>query len=336
MQLRRTTWIIVALVAMLALGACSPSGDTAETTASDSVVTLTDGDLSAAAQLALGTLQLEDTEQAVDETQAATLLPLWQAYQTLSQSDTTAAVELEALAGQIQRAMTAEQVQAIADMGLTADTLTALQESGDLSFGGFGRGDETTSGTTEGAAATGGFAAGAVVEGGGGGAPPGDFAAGGGPGGGGGGAMPGGGMMIEGGAMPDGGEFSEDDLATRQAAMAAMDPAEMQARMLTGMVVRLLQTKTGEMPTGGPGGGMGMGGPTFDAALTAVAEATGLSVDDIRAQAAEGETLTAIIEANGGDVAAVRAAIVEALNARPEAADMDAEAMVERMLGGGQ
>ena len=136
--------------------------------------------------------------------------------------------------------------------------------------------------------------------------------------------------------MPDGGEFSEDDLATREAAMADMDPAEMQARMLTGMVVRLLQTKTGEMPTGGPGGGMGMGGPTFDAALTAVAEATGLSVDDIRAQAAEGETLTAIIEANGGDVAAVRAAIVEALNARPEAADMDAEAMVERMLGGGQ
>ena len=59
--------------------------------------------------------------------------------------------------------------------------------------------------------------------------------------------------------MPDGGEFSEDDLATREAAMADMDPAEMQARMLTGMVVRLLQTKTGEMPTGGPGGGMGMG-----------------------------------------------------------------------------
>lgn len=131
-----------------------------------------------------------------------------------------------------------------------------------------------------------------------------------------------------------GGELSEDDLATRVAALAAMDPAEMQARMLTGLVVRLLQTKTGEMPAGGgPGGGMGMGGPTFDTALTAVAEATGLSIDDIRAQAAEGQTLTAIIEANGGDMAAVRAAIVEALSALPEAAEMDVEGMADRMMG---
>ena len=325
MQRKRTTWIIVAVVAVLALvlalGACTPTGGAAETSAADGAVTLTDGDLSAA-QLALGTLQLEDTEQAIDETQAATLLPLWQAYQTLSQSDTTAAVELEALAGQIQRAMTAAQVQAIADMELTADTLTELQESGELGFGGFGRGDQTTGTTTEGAEPTGGFAAGAVADGSGGGAPPGDF----------GGGGPGGGGMIEGGAMP-GGEASEDDLATREAATADMDPAELQARMLTGMVVRLLQTKTGEMPTGRPGGGLGMGGPTFDAALTAVAEATGLSVEDIRAQAAEGQTLTAIIEANGGDVAAVRAAIVEALSALPEAAEMDVAAMVDRMMG---
>ena len=204
---------------------------------------------------------------------------------------------------------------------MTADTLTELQESGELGFGGFARGDETMDGTTEGAEPTGGFAAGVAVDDSGGGAPPGDFA-GGGPGGGGGG----------GGAMP-GGEVSEDDLATREAATADMDPAELQARMLTGMVVRLLQTKTGEMPTGRPGGGLGMGGPTFDAALTAVAEATGLSVEDIRAQAAEGQTLTAIIEANGGDVAAVRAAIVEALSALPEAAEMDVAAMVDRMMG---
>jgi hypothetical protein len=114
--------------------------------------------------------------------------------------------------------------------------------------------------------------------------------------------------------------------------MADMDPAEMQTRMLTGMVVRLLQTKTGEAPAGGPDG-MGMGGPSFDAALAAAAEATGLSADDIRAQMAEGQTLTAIIEANGGDVAAVRAALIETLSAQPQAAEMDVEQMADRILG---
>lgn len=317
------TWIVViGLALVLALGGCAATGGAAETTAADGAVTLTDGDLSAAAQLALGTVQLEDTDQAISETQAAELLPLWQAYQSLVDSDTTATVELDALVGQIQRAMTAAQIQAIANMKLTSDTLTALQESGDLGFGGFARGDNT--GTTDSATGdfqppTGGFA---------GGAPAGD-AAGGGPGG---GAMPGGGFA-GGGDFGGGGAAggrSEDDLATRQAALADMDPAEMQSRMLTGLVIRLLQTKTGEMPAGGPGG---LGGPMLDTALTAVADATGLSVDDIRAQMSEGQTLTAIIEANGGDVAAVRAAIVEALSTQPQAAEMDVEQMADRMLG---
>jgi len=75
------SWVIViGLALVLALGACSATG--AET-AADSPTTLSDGDLSAASQLALGTLQLEDSEQTVDESQAATLLPLWQAYQSL-------------------------------------------------------------------------------------------------------------------------------------------------------------------------------------------------------------------------------------------------------------
>ena len=105
----------------------------------------------------------------------------------------------------------------------------------------------------------------------------------------------------------------------------------MQARMLTGMVVRLLQQKTGETPAGGPGS---PGGAT-DAALSAAAEATGLSVDDLRAQTAAGQTLTQVIEANGGDVAAVRAAIVTALQAMPNAAAMDVEQMAGRLLEGG-
>ena len=56
----------------------------------------------------------------------------------MANNDTTATVELSALVQQIQRAMTPEQVQAIADMKLTAGSLTALQASGALVFGGAG------------------------------------------------------------------------------------------------------------------------------------------------------------------------------------------------------
>ncbi len=307
--------ILLLLAGLLALAACSAGA--AEPAASGAASALGDSDLSPAAQLALGTLQLEDSDNAVDETQAATLLPLWQAYQSLSSDETTAAAELDALAGQIERAMTAAQQQAIADMKLTTDSLTELQESGALAFGGPGTTDQ--SGTGDG---SGGFQR-----------PSGDFQP---PAGGDfsgappGGAPPGGGFVGS-GDFGGGADLSEDDLATRQAAMANMDPAEMQARMLTGMVIRLLQQKTGEVPAGGPGG---LGGG-MDAALSAVAEATGLSIDDLRAQTAEGQTLAQIIEANGGDVAAVRAAIVTALQALPNAADMDVEQMADRLLEGG-
>ena len=307
--------ILLLLAGLLALAACSSGG--AETAASSAASALGDSDLSPAAHLALGTLQLEDTANAVDETQAATLLPLWQAYQALVNDETAAAAELDGLTAQIQRAMTAAQQQAIADMKLTTDSLTALQESGALAFGGPGTADQSGTGD-----AGGGFQR-----------PSGDFQppaggdfAGGPPGGG-----PPGGGFVAGGDFGGGVDLSEDDLATRQAAIANMDPAEMQARMLTGMVIRLLQQKTGEMPAGGPGS---LGG-AMDAALNAAAEATGLSVDDLRAQTAEGQTLTQVIEANGGDVATVRAAIVAALQALPNAADMDVEQMADRLLQGG-
>ncbi|MCW5865452.1 MAG: hypothetical protein KIT52_20360 [Anaerolineae bacterium] len=308
------SWIVtIGLLLLLTLAACSAAGDTTEPAADAAAPALSDGDLSAEAQLALGTLQLEDTDVAVDETQAATLLPLWQAYQSLANSDTTATVELSALVQQIQRAMTPAQVQAIADMKLTADSLTALQESGALAFGGPGGADGTTSNDGQTRPDFSNFQPPADGGGGGfaGGGPGGDFAGG-----------------LSAGGDFSGGNLSEDDMATRQAALANMDPAEMQSRMLTGMVIRLLQTKTGEMPAGGPGG---MGGG-MDAALAAVAEATGLSADDIRAQMNEGQTLADIVTANGGDIATVRAAVVAALQALPEAADMDVEAMADRLL----
>ena len=84
--------------------------------------------LPASSQLALGTFQLQGTENAVTPALAKSLLPLWQAIQggTL-QSD----AETNAVLKQIEGAMTAEQLAAIAAMQLTfEDQGTWMQEQG--------------------------------------------------------------------------------------------------------------------------------------------------------------------------------------------------------------
>ena len=83
------------------------------------------------AQLTLGSLKLDTGDSSIgsgqdlsiDAVEAGKLLPLWQAYQSLGNSDNTAEAELSALVSQIQDTMRPEQVQAIAAMQLTADDI---------------------------------------------------------------------------------------------------------------------------------------------------------------------------------------------------------------------
>ena len=82
-------------------------------------------------QLMLGTLQLEDTDQAVTGEQAKALLPMWQVYQTLTSSGSAAQAEIDGLVEQIQETMTAEQMQTMAAMNLSQqDVFTSIQEQG--------------------------------------------------------------------------------------------------------------------------------------------------------------------------------------------------------------
>jgi hypothetical protein len=87
-----------------------------------------EGALPASSQLVLGTFDLEGTANAVTPEQARTLLPLWRAIQSGTlQSD----AETSAVLKQIEGAMTAEQLAAIAAMQLTAQDLGAwMQEQG--------------------------------------------------------------------------------------------------------------------------------------------------------------------------------------------------------------
>ena len=260
-------------------------------------------------QLAAGTLQLEETDLAVDETLAAEILPLWQAAQNLSSSETAASVEIEAVLNQIQDTMSPEQVAAIAEMALTADSLTELLESGAVAFGrGPGQGQAGGAGGDAAFSPPAGFVPGA----------------GGGPGGGPGGGFGGGFGGDLGG--PGGAEISEDDIATRQAEFASGEGfADIQDQAMVGAVIRLLQTKTGETPERPQN-------EVFDAVWTAVSETLGLSVEDVQAQMADGQTLLAVIEANGGEVTAVREAMIDALNALPNAADLDVEQIADGWL----
>jgi hypothetical protein len=77
-------------------------------------------------RLAIGTLKLEGTDQAVTSEQAAELLPLWKATNSLSDADNMTPQELEGLYKQIQRAMTPEQMQAIQSMDLSGSNIREI------------------------------------------------------------------------------------------------------------------------------------------------------------------------------------------------------------------
>lgn len=162
----------ILILATLILAAC---GNTATQDSQSEFPTDANASLSPQLELLLGTFKLEGTENAVTAEQAAELIPLWQAYKFLSQSDTTAQEEIDGLVQQIKDTLTQKQMDAIRAMELTGqDTFTIMQEKGIMS--GFGGGGGI-SGTPQPGQMPGGFVPGQGV-------PPEGFNRGQGPGGG--------------------------------------------------------------------------------------------------------------------------------------------------------
>lgn len=309
--------LVVSFILILLLAACSGGAESDVVTAVSSgqggtavagrLSESSSGGLSVETQLAVGTLQLESTDLAVDETTAGELLPLWQALLSLAASDTTADVELTAVVNQIQETMDPAQIQAIADMHLTQDSIQTMLQDGTLTFGRGGLGGNRAS--SDDAAGSGGFSGFPGGGPGGGGPPDGGFP-GGGPGGGGIGSDP-------------------NTIQTRQAEFASQSGgADFQAMAMTNAVIRLLQEKTGQTPSGTFG--------LFGSAVTAVSEAAGLSEEDVRAAVSDGQTLAQILEANGGDVEAITSQLVKSLADSPLMQDQDPQELVNDLLNGGQ
>ena len=312
-MMKKVMILLVVVLAILALSACGgstePAASGANAGAANEVQTtvlenvrLSDGYADALlvqTQLALGTLQLEDTDLAIDETLAAELLPLWRAVQSLGNSDTAAEAEVQAVINQIQDTMAPEQIAAITGMQLTEESLSSMIEDGTLALGGFGRGS-----AGEGTDSGGGFIRGGGL--------PGD-----GPGGGIPGSGPGGGGFAN---------LSEDDIATRQAKFAEGGFAGFQDRALTGAVVRLLEVKTGELDeTELQAGGR------FNPFVIA-SETMGISVEALQDAMADGATLGEAITALGGDLEAVKAALSDVYSELPDSEGQDVGQLIDDSL----
>lgn len=132
---RRINLLLIVLLAM-ALAACSSAklpGTTAASTGNQASGSSTQqapgGDMAnqpIESKLAIGTLSLEGTKNAVTAEQAKTLLPLWKAMKSLSSSSTASNDELTALYQQIQDAMTSDQIAAIKALTLKQEDMQAL------------------------------------------------------------------------------------------------------------------------------------------------------------------------------------------------------------------
>ena len=137
----RKILLSISMILMLAMVGCGNSSSTTQQAASGPQ----DETLPIQMEILIGTFKLEDTDQAVTSQQAAELLPLWQVYNDLSSSDTTAQEEVDGLIQQIQDTMTTDQMKAITDMHLTRqDMFTVMQDQGITQ--GRGQGDQTGNG----------------------------------------------------------------------------------------------------------------------------------------------------------------------------------------------
>lgn len=251
--------------------------------------------LPVSSQLAIGTLMLEDTDNAVTVEQAGELLPNWQMLQALQSSGTAAQAELDAALKQIQGAMTNEQLTAIKEMQLTPDSM--LELAGER---GLGRG---FAGGTGDAGGAGGFQppAGAF--------PGGGLGPGGGEGGLGGGFGP--------GAFGGGENLSPEE---QQAALAERTNTFLGSAM-SNMVIALLEARAqGETwEVAAPNQDFGL----QRTLLGAIADATGMEQQDIVTQTREGQTLLEIATANDADVDEIVAQVVAAETERVNQAVAD-------------
>lgn len=136
-------FISLALIGMLILSACSAAAPTDSQPAGGQPANAQStpgaggpGGSSQALKLAIGTLKLEGTSNAVTAEQAAELLPLWKAVRSLSKSESAANQEIQGVFKQIEQAMSSEQMTAIDAMQIDMDSMQQIASELGLELGG--------------------------------------------------------------------------------------------------------------------------------------------------------------------------------------------------------
>ncbi len=221
------TTLITLLFLLTACGSSSADGATNSTsTNSFRNSAAATGPLNTEEKMALGTIKLEGTKQAVDPKMAASLVPLWQLLFQLNSTSSSAPQEVTAVVDQIKTTMTPVQVNTINSMPLTqADIFTVFQQEAQQN----GTGGAGSSGGTGPSNFPGGN--GRNRGGGGGGFV---FAGGGGPGGGFGGGL---------GPNPGSGSSTTTQNSAQTAAQAEQARQNAISNLLINQVIRLLETK---------------------------------------------------------------------------------------------
>jgi len=138
--MKRVSILLVAALLLVSCGARTTNNDSVVPTEGENSESSVSGDrntqklktdyaedaLSPVAQLALGTIMLEDTEHPVDSDMAAELLPYWQLYLNMMNSDTAAQQEQDSLIADIQTVMDEDQMNYIAGLELTQEDLMSM------------------------------------------------------------------------------------------------------------------------------------------------------------------------------------------------------------------
>lgn len=138
--MNRFAFFTLFLLLAVALSACAPAAPAASAASPDAYVSPNldatyENALPARMQLSLGTLKLADTGTPVSAEQAAKLLPLWQALQSMTSSGNSASAEVNALLGQIEAIFSAEQLAAIKGMKLTFADMTSWASANGVTLG---------------------------------------------------------------------------------------------------------------------------------------------------------------------------------------------------------
>jgi hypothetical protein len=131
LQLRRSlsAWLF-AVCLLLALGVVAGcrSRQASATVATGATSLAASGTAPEASRLALGLLALEDSDHPVTADQASKLLPLFEMLRSLSQSQTSAQAEIDAVAKEISQVLTPQQRQIIEGQQLSGERLREFFE----------------------------------------------------------------------------------------------------------------------------------------------------------------------------------------------------------------